>query len=951
MKKNRKKLRDIIPSSLLSNSYSIPTEMSVKDNMARDIINIQLIEHYFKNNVWSKLEKLIEDKILSYDKREDKEESQELKVSKIIEEKQAKLEKIREARLFRQKNKQGMSSWTLEEKQKIINDVQLSKVALKNHALYISGLHAKLNAEARNIDDIEKYLNELLTKKDKEDIQIYQENIENNKNVISEVKPTVKNEEEKRRSFLTDLKRIANEGGMKDFTALVLNALGPWVLAIPLLLPFFAFLIKFGIGRFIALIEALKSMYDWFDKGGKDRLKSSKNKKGSKKSQKSSKSPKTTRFKEISENLNKFKSSVKEWSGKVATKIKDVSIRLFTTLSEKFTNFSKIITEKFTVFKETVSNNVRSTIQKWEEKFTNKPSVNLDQAKTNNTMDFKDAKNSKEPKIVELNKHNTIGNGKLSAIKDTNINKPKITNIDDLKLDVVSFENAKKSKGWAKTEKVLKTLAEFIKKIAYDDVLKNKFLIKLGTKVGGIEVAKKILAKLIAGLSGGAAGGPLGLIFLLWTIFDTAAFASDVYDSIIETMDEVENEEKSAKTGSLSWKEFKTNNGYNGKIESWGEFSKKMNSSFDSMETVAGYVKNDKTKNENNNTLETINNLKPQQQQNMESYGGSFKIKQDENYGEDIPTLDVSDLETNSIVKDSYGLENNTLVNLIKLNEGYNENYYPDAHGYSIGYGHFSRGDGSVPVRNILGYEPVNGRITREEAEILLEYDLARAKKDAYSIYPWITQQPVGIQNYMVDMSYNLGGGGFAKFASTMDYIRRGDYATAARRLENSSWYKQTGNRAKRFVNYLDQVSQGKVDPNINETIDYNIASSNGSLNKQSYGTWDSIKNTVKDIFGMDSGQDASSAKTSVKDYAEEILNIFNGSNMNSIKPTGINSNGRIVKPTVSLQNNKVDTKTEIATEVQNQINNININQAPVTINTNEQSKTTIPNITKNSFL
>lgn len=154
-----------------------------------------------------------------------------------------------------------------------------------------------------------------------------------------------------------------------------------------------------------------------------------------------------------------------------------------------------------------------------------------------------------------------------------------------------------------------------------------------------------------------------------------------------------------------------------------------------------------------------------------------------------------------SRVNVSYLQNNNdiSLVERIKQNEDFKPYLYPDAHGMSIGYGHFAEGDGSTPVEAILGYNPGNV-ITKEEAEILLQYDISRAKDQLIRTFPWVSNQPKEVQDNLIDMTFNLGIGGISGFKRALNYIQNEDYSSAANELADSDWYSQVGDRAKRIV-------------------------------------------------------------------------------------------------------------------------------------------------------
>lgn len=99
---------------------------------------------------------------------------------------------------------------------------------------------------------------------------------------------------------------------------------------------------------------------------------------------------------------------------------------------------------------------------------------------------------------------------------------------------------------------------------------------------------------------------------------------------------------------------------------------------------------------------------------------------------------------------------------LIQGFEGFSATAYPDAAGYSIGYGHFGASPGDV--------------ITREEADRLFDRDVAKYELAVSTVVPNASQSQF---DAMTSLAYNIGTGGFA--GSTVARLHNlGDYAGAA---------------------------------------------------------------------------------------------------------------------------------------------------------------------------
>ena len=139
-----------------------------------------------------------------------------------------------------------------------------------------------------------------------------------------------------------------------------------------------------------------------------------------------------------------------------------------------------------------------------------------------------------------------------------------------------------------------------------------------------------------------------------------------------------------------------------------------------------------------------------------------------------------------------------TLHEFIKGNEGLKLNPYTCTAGkLTIGYG-----------RNLT-----DKGITEVEADYLFSNDLDEACEDVKSVFEInnrnLLQKGFTYDRHIViiDMMFNLGLVRFMKFRKMMDAIFKGDWETAADEAENSLWFKQVGERAKRNVEILRKGS------------------------------------------------------------------------------------------------------------------------------------------------
>ena len=147
-------------------------------------------------------------------------------------------------------------------------------------------------------------------------------------------------------------------------------------------------------------------------------------------------------------------------------------------------------------------------------------------------------------------------------------------------------------------------------------------------------------------------------------------------------------------------------------------------------------------------------------------------------------------------------------INYIKHWEGYRKKFYLCSAGKkTIGYG---RNVDDFPITadeyrllfpNLTISQAVieinkNG-ISELQAEKLLSAQVQGLIMLVIRTLPWYNNLSEPRQIVIIDMIYNLGLPGFRKFEKLINSIKAGDYEKAGHEIENSRYYKQTGNRAK----------------------------------------------------------------------------------------------------------------------------------------------------------
>ncbi|MGE4312803.1 MAG: glycoside hydrolase family protein [Pseudobdellovibrionaceae bacterium] len=154
--------------------------------------------------------------------------------------------------------------------------------------------------------------------------------------------------------------------------------------------------------------------------------------------------------------------------------------------------------------------------------------------------------------------------------------------------------------------------------------------------------------------------------------------------------------------------------------------------------------------------------------------------------------------ESAQVINSLHGGAFDRAIDLIKRREGFSATAYRDAHGHSIGYGHFIR-----PGENF------SGGISRERAEQLLRQDVGQAYNAASAQAAEAHITDPNFVAVLTSVNYQLGTGWTRKFPQTWDMIKDGNYQGAIHALEGSLWNRQTANRVDDFQNALANLDRG----------------------------------------------------------------------------------------------------------------------------------------------
>lgn len=145
-----------------------------------------------------------------------------------------------------------------------------------------------------------------------------------------------------------------------------------------------------------------------------------------------------------------------------------------------------------------------------------------------------------------------------------------------------------------------------------------------------------------------------------------------------------------------------------------------------------------------------------------------------------------------------------SLIESIKANEGFRANIYQCTAGVdTIGYGFNVKylEEDELALNNGV-VEPMS----RKVADKILELKLEKLKAALIREFSWVEQEPVIVQEALLEMAYQLGIPKMKGFSQTLRYIEVGDYGSAVRNLRNSRWAQQTPRRVENLIRSLQNA-------------------------------------------------------------------------------------------------------------------------------------------------
>jgi len=109
------------------------------------------------------------------------------------------------------------------------------------------------------------------------------------------------------------------------------------------------------------------------------------------------------------------------------------------------------------------------------------------------------------------------------------------------------------------------------------------------------------------------------------------------------------------------------------------------------------------------------------------------------------------------------------------------------------------------PAPEILNRKIKKGdKITSQESQKLFERDLDMTITQLKHNFPYFDSLDNKYQVVLINMAFQLGGGGILKFKDMLLAMKNKDDADVISAMKDSRWYQQTTNRANRLIDVIN---------------------------------------------------------------------------------------------------------------------------------------------------
>ena len=138
----------------------------------------------------------------------------------------------------------------------------------------------------------------------------------------------------------------------------------------------------------------------------------------------------------------------------------------------------------------------------------------------------------------------------------------------------------------------------------------------------------------------------------------------------------------------------------------------------------------------------------------------------------------------------------------LEIDEGVEYQIYNDHLGYpTFGVGHLILE--SDPEHG----QPVGRSVSEDRVNTQFQSDVQLVLKDCVTVFPNFDALPETAQLVIANMMFNMGRPRFSGFKKFIAGVNANDWMEAGRQMEDSRWYRQVTNRAKRLKARIETLA------------------------------------------------------------------------------------------------------------------------------------------------
>ena len=146
-------------------------------------------------------------------------------------------------------------------------------------------------------------------------------------------------------------------------------------------------------------------------------------------------------------------------------------------------------------------------------------------------------------------------------------------------------------------------------------------------------------------------------------------------------------------------------------------------------------------------------------------------------------------------------------MNLIKLQDEIADDEGVKYETYKCSLGHLTGGIGHLITEwdEEVYSGPIGTKIPHQQVDDWFAKDIGTTIKDCNLLFSQFNNLPDEIQHVLANMCFQLGRPRLSKFKNMIAAVEDLDWTTMADEMEDSNWYRQTPNRAKRLITKVDR--------------------------------------------------------------------------------------------------------------------------------------------------